>query len=202
MRTFINLALMHSTAASPLSIPATIDSNSYAYPVVPFSSCFPPSAPEQITTYPAAVKALCPLRLTSGNPMISQPASSQVFSITSAWPMPFVPLQTSVPTLYVLATSSPALDLALASVRIFRAALRNLLRLLLFLRASDSVPSTLRFSPTEYFPHSVSLRPPRFLRKCERDGGSSPDTPRPSPSRLDSSRVVPEKPAAKNRYFP
>ena len=35
-----------------------------------------------------------------------------------------------------------------------------------------------------YFPLSVSLRPPRFLPKCQREGGSSPDTPRLSPSRL------------------
>ena len=108
MRTFINLALMHSTATSPLSIPATIDSpTAKPTPWFPFFSYFPPSAPEQNTTYTAAVKALCPLRLTSCNHMTSQPVSSQVFSITSTWPMLFVPLKASVRTLYVPTTSSP-----------------------------------------------------------------------------------------------
>ena len=69
--------------------------------------------------------------------------------------MPFVPSKASVRTLYVPTTSSPALDLALASVRI-------LLRLLLFFRVSDSLPFALRFSQTEYFPLYFTLRPARF----------------------------------------
>ena len=39
----------------------------------------------------------------------------------------------------------------------------------------------------EVFAVSASFKtdnPPRFLLKCQREGGSSPDTPRPSPSRL------------------
>ena len=117
--------------------------------------------------------------------MISQPASLQVFSITSACPMPFVPLISSVRTLYVPTTSSPALDLALAAVRIFRAALRILLlRFLLLFQASDFLPSVHFFSQTEHFPFSVSLHLARFLPKCQREGGSRPDSPRPSPFRL------------------
>ena len=92
MRTFINLALMHSITTSPLSIPATLDSLT-AKPTLwfPFSRAFLILLPSE--TYRAAVKALCPSRLTTCNPMTSQPASSQVFRITSPWPMPFVPLK-------------------------------------------------------------------------------------------------------------
>ena len=110
MRSFISLTLMHSTATSPLYTRATIDSLT-AKPTTwfPFFSYFPPSAPEQNTTYPAAVKALCPSRLTSCNPMTSQPASSQVFIITSSWPTPFAFLIASDRTFYVPTTSSPAL---------------------------------------------------------------------------------------------
>ena len=119
MQTFINLALIHSAATSHLSIPATIDSlPAKLTPCSFFFSRFHPSAPKQNTTYPAAVKALYPSRPTSCNPMISQPESSQVVSIMSALPMPFVSLIESVRTLNVPTTSSPGLDLALTSERI------------------------------------------------------------------------------------
>ena len=106
IRTFINLAPMHSTATSPVPISGTIDSlTAKPSPWFPFFSCFRPSAREQNTTYLAAVKALFPSRLTSCNPTISQRASSKVFRITSACPMPFVPLKASLRTLYVPTTS-------------------------------------------------------------------------------------------------
>ena len=80
MRVFINLAAMHSTAKSPLSIPATINSpTASSTPWFPFFSWLHPSAPEQNTTYPVAVKSFCPLRLTSCSPIISRPTSSQIF---------------------------------------------------------------------------------------------------------------------------
>ena len=74
---------------------------------------------------------------------------------------------------------------ALAPVRIFYTALRNLLRLLPTFRASDFLLFNLRLSTTEYSFPSVSLRPAPFMPMSQREGGNSPDTPRPSPSRLD-----------------
>ena len=91
--------------------------------------------------------------------MASHPTFSQVFRIISAWSMPFVPPKASVRTLNIPTTSSPALDLALASARSFRATLRILPRLLLLVRGSNFLPSTLRFSQTEMPPLSPSPSP-------------------------------------------
>ena len=166
-----------------LTIPATIDGlTANPPPWLPSFLCFPPSAPEQNTTYPVAVNELCPSRFTSCNPRVSQPASSQGFGIISAWPTPFVPLKASVRTLCIPTMSSPALHLALAPVRIFRVALRNLSRPLLFFRTSDFLPYILRFSLRVFLPLRLPLPSP-VLPKCQREGGSSPDTPRPPPCR-------------------
>ena len=66
----------------------------------------------------------------------------------SLWPMPFLPFKASARILNVPTTSSPALDLAFASTRSFRAALRFLRCLVLFFRAACFLCTVLRFSHT------------------------------------------------------
>ena len=111
--------------------------------------------------------------------MTSHPSSWHTFRMTSLWPMPFLPLKASVRTLNVPTTSSPALDLAFASTRSFRAALRFLRCFLLFFRAAHFLCTVLRFSHTLVcFLRSILLCPSRFLPRFQRAGGSSPNSPR------------------------
>ena len=97
--------------------------------------------------------------------------------------MPFLPLKSSVRTLNIPTTNSPALDLDFASTRSFRAALRFLRCLLLFFRAAYFLCTVLRFSHAVVcFLRSILLYQFRFLPRFQRAGGSSPNSPRrPSP---------------------
>ena len=183
MRTFIYLALMHSTATSPLSVPVTIDSLT-AFPVVPLllvlsSVCS--GAKHNITRRRKSNLSIAPHLLQS-------------YDITTC----------------VLASFQCHLGMAHA-VRAFESKCANVVgthdefpcsrpspRTCAYFLSSRSKPPasppllpSIRFPPfhppfsrTEYFPLSVSLRPAWFLPKCQREGGSSPDAPRPSPSRL------------------
>ena len=160
----MNLGLMHSTATSPVPDFASIDSLlTEPNPKFPSFSSFPPFDPEQTITYPAAVKSRCPFRLTSCDPMISQPVSSQVFSITLAWPVPFVLSHSCVfseqpsRTSYVFSSN--------------------------FERTISSLTSSVCLT------YSIYLLPSPFAQtgsclSASVKGGNSPDTPRPSPCRI------------------
>ena len=98
--------------------------------------------------------------------------------MTSLWPMPFLPLKTSVRTLNVPTTTSSGLNLALASTRSSRAALRVLRRLLILFRAAYFLCTVLCFPHTVVCFRSIILCLSRFLPKFQRAGGSSPNSPR------------------------
>ena len=89
-----------------------------------------------------------------------------------------LPLKASVRTVNVPTTSSPALDLAFASTRSLRAALRYP-QSLIFSRAAYFLCTVLRFPHTVVcFPRSILLCPSRFLPRLQRAGDSSPNSPR------------------------